>query len=314
VSARPPALVAKSKAMRTLLAEARRYAAADANVLISGETGVGKDAIARLMHAAGPRRREPFLVVDCPGLPATLVESELFGHERGAFTDATVARAGRFEAAGRGTVYLDAVSGLTPDAQGAILRVVEEKRVTRLGGAAAIEVRARIIASADAGLEQAVREGSFRTDLYHRLSVLPLAVPPLRERPEDILPMARTFVSAISAQLRRDPPVLATDAEEALLRYRWPGNARELRHTIERVLVAGAGSRIAAADLPIQVLEGEEAYLAPAAGSRPTLEQVERRYIELVLHAVKGSQTRAAAILGISRKALWEKRRRYGME
>ena len=299
--------------MRTLLGEARRYASADANVLISGETGVGKDAIARLMHASGPRRREPFLVVDCPGLPATLVESELFGHERGAFTDATVARAGRFEAGGRGTVYLDAVSGLGPDAQGAILRVVEEKRVTRLGGAAAIEVRARIIASADAGLEQAVRDGAFRTDLYHRLSVLPLVVPPLRERPEDILPMARAFVAAIAEQLRREPPGLTPDAEDALLRYRWPGNARELHHTLERVLVAGAGDRISAAELPLQVLEGEDAFLAPTAGVRPTLEQVERRYIELVLRDVKGSQTRAAAILGISRKALWEKRKRYGI-
>ena len=299
--------------MRTLLGEARRYAAAEANVLISGETGVGKDAIARMMHATGPRRREPFLVVDCPGLPATLVESELFGHERGAFTDATVARAGRFEAAGRGTVYLDAVSGLSPDAQGAILRVVEEKRVTRLGGAAALEVRARIIASADARLEQEVREGIFRTDLYHRLSVLPLVVPPVRERPEDVLPMARAFLAAIAAQLQREPPGLTSDAEEALLRYGWPGNARELRHTLERVMVGGVGDRIAAADLPIQILEGDEAYLAPSAGTRPTLEQVERRYIELVLRDAKGSQTRAAKILGISRKALWEKRKRYGL-
>jgi len=310
---RPPALVARSKVMRTLLNEARRYAAADANVLISGETGVGKDAVARLMHVAGPRRKEPFLVIDCPGLPATLVESELFGHERGAFTDATAARAGRFEAAGRGTVYLDAVSSLTPDAQGAILRVVEEKRVTRLGGSAAMEVRARIISSADAGIEQAVHEGSFRTDLYHRLSVLPLVIPPLRERPEDILPMARAFVAAIAATHQRTEPSIAASAEDVLLRYHWPGNARELRHTVERVIVAGVGDRITAADLPLQILEGDEAYLARAGQKRPTLEQVERRYIELVLRDVRGSQTQAAEILGISRKALWEKRKRYGI-
>jgi two-component system response regulator HydG len=307
------ALIARSKAMRSLLSEARRYAMADANVLISGETGVGKDALARFMHQSGPRRREPFLIVDCAGLPPTLVESELFGHERGAFTDATVARAGRFEAAGRGTLYLDAVSALSAEAQGAILRVVEEKRVTRLGGSAVAEVRARIIASADADIESAVRSGSFRTDLFHRLSVLPLAVPPLRNRRDDILPLARTFLKAMAKELDRDPPSLTRDAEEALLGYHWPGNVRELRHTLERVLVAGVGDRIAATDLPVEVLERDEAYLTPVGKDRPTLEDVERRYIAMVLKESKNNQTKAAQTLGISRKALWEKRKRYGM-
>ena len=311
---RAPALVARSKAMRTVLNEARRYALADANVLLIGETGVGKDALARLMHHAGPRRKDPFLVVDCAGLPETLVEAELFGHERGAFTDATVARAGRFEAAARGTVYLDAVTALSPDAQGAILRVVEEKRVTRLGAAAASEVRARIISSADATIESAVREGTFRTDLFHRLSVLPLVIAPLRERPEDILPMARAFLAALAKDHGRGAPALTADAEDVLMRYHWPGNGRELRHTLERVIVTGVGERIAAADLPLTVLEGDHAYLAPSGRKRPTLEEVERRYIELVLRDAKGSQTKAAAVLGISRKALWEKRKRYGIE
>jgi DNA-binding NtrC family response regulator len=310
---RAPALVARSRAMRTVLGEARRYALADANVLISGETGVGKDALARLMHHAGPRRKEPFLVVDCAGLPGTLVEAELFGHERGAFTDATVARAGRFEAAGRGTVYLDAVSALSPDAQGAILRVVEEKRVTRLGGAAAVDVRARIISSADANIEAAVREGTFRTDLFHRLSVLPLVIPPLRERPEDILPMARAFLAAIARGHGRPAPDLTPEAEDVLLRYHWPGNGRELRHALERVIVSGVGDRITPADLPLTLLEANDAYLAPGGKRRPTLEEVERRYIELVLRDAKGNQTKAAAVLGISRKALWEKRKRYGI-
>ena len=311
---RAPALVARSKAMRTVLNEARSYALADANVLLIGETGVGKDALARLMHHAGPRRKDPFLVVDCAGLPETLVEAELFGHERGAFTDATVARAGRFEAAARGTVYLDAVTALSADAQGAILRVVEEKRVTRLGAAAASEVRARIISSADATIESAVREGTFRTDLFHRLSVLPLVIAPLRERPEDILPMARAFLAALAKDHGRGAPALTADAEDVLMRYHWPGNGRELRHTLERVIVTGVGERIAAADLPLTVLEGDHAYLAPSGRKRPTLEEVERRYIELVLRDAKGSQTKAAAVLGISRKALWEKRKRYGIE
>ncbi len=299
--------------MRALLRQVRRYAAVDATVLISGETGVGKDALARLLHTSGPRRREPFVTVDCQGLPETLVEAEIFGHERGAFTDATVARAGRFETAGRGTLYLDAVSGLNPTGQGALLRVVEERQVTRLGGTAPIEVRARIIASAQADIEESVRQGRFRAELFHRLRVLPLHVPPLRDRADEIVPLATRFVAAAAARLDRTPPAIAADAQDALLRYHWPGNVRELQHVVERVLLAGVGPAITASSLPIEVLEGNESYLAPAANTRPTLEEVERRYIELTLQFAKGNQTRAAAILGISRKALWEKRKRYGL-
>ena len=303
----------RSAAMRTLLRQARRYAEVDATVLITGETGVGKDAYARLLHASGPRRREPFVTVDCPALPETLVEAELFGHERGAFTDATSARPGRFELAGRGTLYLDAVTRLSAAGQGALLRVVEERRVTRLGGTVAMDVRARIIASADEDAEDAVRNGTLRAELFHRLSVLPVRIPPLRERPEDILPLAVRFVAEAAARLKRAPPAFDDSAGDALLRYRWPGNVRELQHVIERVLLAGVGDRITASALPLDLLESGEAYLAPAGMRRPTLEDVERRYIELTLQHARGNQTRAAEILGISRKALWEKRKRYGL-
>src|SRR5688500_14586417 len=306
-------LFARNSAMRALLRQARRYAAVDATVLITGETGVGKDALARFLHESGPRRREPFVAVDCPALPDTLVEAELFGHERGAFTDATMARPGRFEMAGRGTIYLDAVTRLNPSAQGALLRVVEERRVTRLGGTTALDVRARIIASADAGIEDAVRDGTLRAELFHRLSVLPVKIPPLRERVDEIMPLALMFVDEAAARLNRAAPRIAADAEDALLRYHWPGNVRELQHVVERVLLAGVGDAITVSELPLDVLEANEAYLAPAAAKRPTLEDVERRYIELTLQFARGNQTRAAAILGISRKALWEKRKRFGM-
>jgi len=306
-------LTAVSRPMRDLLRQARRYAAVDATVFITGETGVGKDALARFLHASGPRRREPFITVDCPALPETLVEAELFGHERGAFTDATIARPGRFELAGRGTVYLDAVTRLSHAAQGALLRVVEERRVTRLGGTTGTDVRARIIASSDTDVEDAVRDGSLRADLFHRLSVLPVRLPPLRERPDDILPLARACLSEVAARLERQPPRLTADAEDALVRYHWPGNVRELRHVLERVLLAGVGNEIPANLLPMEVLEGQEAYLAPGVHARPTLDDVERRYIELTLTYARGNQTRAAAILGISRKALWEKRKRFGL-
>lgn len=307
-------LIAVSRVMRDLVTEARRYAAFDANVLITGETGVGKDAMALFLHGAGPRRRLPFVTVDCPSLPAALVESELFGHERGTFTDATTSRPGRFELAGAGTVYLDAVGALSIDAQGALLRVVEEKRVARLGGTTTIDVRARVIASADATIEIAVRDGVFRSDLYHRLRVLPLLIPPLRSRREDIVPLAEAFIDDIAARMRRPAPELSAEARDALVRYAWPGNARELRYTMERALVAGADTQITSADLPIEVLEAGEAYLTPTGPSRPTLDDVERRYIELTLRHAKGNQTEAARLLGISRKSLWEKRKRYGME
>ena len=306
-------LIAVSRPMRELLRQARRYAAVDATVLITGETGVGKDALARFLHASGPRRREPFVPVDCPALPETLVVAELFGHERGAVTDATIARPGRFELAGRGTLYLDAVTRLSPAGQGALLRVVEERRVTRLGGTTGIDMRARLIASAQASVEDAVRDGSLRADLFHRLSVLPVHIPPLRDRTDDILPLARSFLATVSTRLERTPPRLTADAEDALVRYHWPGNVRELRHVLERTVLAGVEDEIRAASLPLDLLEGEEAYLAPGVRSRPTLEQVERRYIELTLTYARGNQTRAAAILGISRKALWEKRKRYGL-
>jgi two-component system, NtrC family, response regulator HydG len=306
-------LTAVSRSMRDLLRQARRYAKVDATVLITGETGVGKDALARLLHASGPRRREPFVTVDCPALPDTLVEAELFGHERGAFTDATVARPGRFEVAGRGTLYLDGVTRLSHNGQGALLRVVEERRVTRLGGTTSTDIRARIIASSDADVEDAVRDGSLRADLFHRLSVLPIRLPPLRERTEEILPLANVFLADVAARLDREPPLVAADAADALVRYHWPGNIRELRHVLERVVLAGVGTAIRADALPIELLEGREAYLAPGTAARPTLEDVERRYIELTLNYARGNQTRAAAILGISRKALWEKRKRYGL-
>ena len=306
-------LIAVSRPMRDLLQQARRYASVDATVLITGETGVGKDALARFLHASGPRKRDPFITVDCPALPETLVEAELFGHERGAFTDATIARPGRFELAGHGTLYLDAVTRLSQAGQGALLRVVEERRVTRLGGTTGTDVRARIIASSDTDVEDAVRDGSLRADLFHRLSVLPVHLPPLRERPDDILPLARRFLSDASEPLKREPPRVSADAADALVRYHWPGNVRELRHVLERVLLTGVGADIRADSLPIEVLEGQEAYLAPGGAARPTLEDVERRYIELTLTYARGNQTKAAAILGISRKALWEKRKRFGL-
>jgi DNA-binding NtrC family response regulator len=298
--------------MRALVAELKRFARADANVLVTGATGVGKDLVARTLHALSDRRRHPFVVVDCPGLAATLIESELFGHERGAFTDATVARPGRFELAGQGVVYLDRVDELPLDAQAKLLRLVEQKQLERLGSNLSVPIRARVVASASDDIATAVREGRFRTDLYHRLRVLPLRVPPLSERPGDLPILVRQLVADAAAARGRRPPTVSRGALAALAAYSWPGNVRELAHVIERVLVATDAPTIVPADLP-------EAVWSPAGivegevKGRPTLDELERQYIAVVLKETRNNQSRAAAILGISRKALWEKRKRYGI-
>jgi len=299
--------------MRALLAELTRYAAADANVLITGGTGAGKDLVARTLHALSSRKRDPFVVVDCPGLPSSLIESELFGHERGAFTDATVARAGKFELAGQGVVYLDRVDELPLDAQGKLLRLVEQKQVERLGSNLSVPVRARVVASASDDITLAVADGRFRTDLYHRLRVLPLRVPSLTERTGDLPILIRRLLSAIAETSGRKAPTLTPDALEALSSYRWPGNVRELGHVLERAVLNTDGPVLSTADLPSSIVSPE---LVADGGTseRPTLDALERRYIAFVLKETRGNQSRAAAILGISRKALWEKRKRYEME
>ena len=305
--------LAHSRALRALLEQVRRFATIVSNVLISGETGTGKNAVARELHTRGPRAKKPFVTVDCAALAGSLIDSELFGHERGAFTDAVAARAGRFELAAGGTVYLDAITELSLEAQGKLLRIVEEKRVERMGGHTSTAVTARVVASAEAGVEDAVRDGRFRGDLFHRVGVLPIRLPPLREHPDDILPLAAYFLRHAGAEARRDPVTLTRDASAALRDYAWPGNVRELRHTIERALqVAGSGP-IALEHLPATVLEAPALKPADAMAHRPTLDEVERRYIAATLNHVRGNQTEAAKMLGISRKALWEKRKRYGL-
>jgi DNA-binding NtrC family response regulator len=310
----PPRFVAHSRVMRDLVEQVRRFARADSNVLIAGETGTGKNAVARELHVRGPRAKQPFVTIDCASVSSSLIDSELFGHERGAFTDAVSARPGRFEIAGSGTVYLDAVTELPIEAQGKLLRIVEEKRVARLGGQTSIAVGARVVASAGSNIEDAVRGGAFRHDLYHRLRVLPILVPPLREHPEDVVPLAQYFLVRAATDAGRDAPALSRDAAAALRDYAWPGNVRELRHTIERAFQAADGATITLEHLPADILEAPALGADGALAHRPTLDEVERRYIAATLRHVRGNQTDAARLLGISRKALWEKRKRYGLD
>jgi DNA-binding NtrC family response regulator len=305
-------VVAESAAMRELVALVLRLADTRSPVLLQGESGTGKDLVAHWLHYGGARREGPFLKVHCPSIPAELLESELFGHERGAFTDARTAKIGKIEMAAGGTLYFDQILDLSPELQAKLLRVVDERSFERLGGTRTLEVDVRFVASSNLDLAQAVREGRFREDLFHRLNVVPLTLAPLRERREDVLPLALSFLAREREAGVTRASGLTPETAELLRGYRWPGNVRELRAVVERAALLTAEGLIPAQALPPQVLE-QPSTLWVGRDRRPTLKDVELAYIRYVLDSVAGSQTRAAAVLGISRKALWEKRRRFGI-
>jgi DNA-binding NtrC family response regulator len=305
-------VVAASPAMREALRVVARLASAGSPVLIEGESGTGKDLVARLLHDQGPRRDAPFLKIHCPSVPGELLESDLFGHERGAFTDARSAKPGRIEMADGGTLYLDQVQDLPAPLQAKLLRVVEEKRFERLGGTRTLQVDVRIVSSSALDLRRAVSAGTFREDLFHRLSVVPLRLPPLRERREEVLPLAELFLLRERERGATRATRFEPAAAELLRGYFWPGNVRELRGVVERAALYSPGERVASAALPEHLLE-QPSSLWAGRESRPSLKDLEQSYIRYVLEQTQGSQTRAAEILGISRKALWEKRRRYGI-
>ena len=305
-------VVAESRAMRELVPLVLRLAETRSPVLLEGESGTGKDLVAYWLHYGGPRREGPFIKVHCPSIPAELLESELFGHEKGAFTDARHAKAGKVEMAAGGTLYFDQVQDLVPALQAKLLRVIEERRFERVGGTHTLEVDVRFVAAANVDLAGAVRAGRFREDLFHRLNVVPLHLAPLRNRREDVLPLAEAFLARERGRGTTVASGFAPEAAEILKGYLWPGNARELRSVVERAAILVPAGEVPPSALPPQLAE-QPATLWAGRDRRPTLKDVEQAYIRWVLDAVGGSQTRAAAVLGISRKALWEKRRRYGI-
>jgi DNA-binding NtrC family response regulator len=307
-----PHVVAESRTMRELLAVLARVATARSPVLLEGESGTGKDLAAHWLHVRGPRRDAPFVKLHCPSIPEDLLESELFGHERGAFTDARRAKPGKIEMADGGTLYLDQVHDLTLSLQAKLLRVVEEMRFERLGGTRTIEVDVRVVSSSTIDLREAVGARTFREDLFHRLSVVPIVLPPLRDHREDILPLARAFLSRERERGTTRASGFEPAAADLLQGYRWPGNVRELRAAVERAALLGGAELVPMAALPAHLLDHPSA-LWTGRRRRPSLRDVEAAYIRYVLEDVSGRQGEAAAILGISRKALWEKRRRYGL-
>jgi DNA-binding NtrC family response regulator len=295
-----------SPAMRRIEAELRRIAQHGSTpVLIAGESGVGKEVVAQRLHQI-QCPLAPFVAVNCAALPETLIEAELFGHERGAFTGAERRRAGVFEQAGEGILFLDEIGDMPLALQSRLLRVVQTRRLTRIGGSTSVAVPARLVCATHRDLESLVRAGQFREDLYYRVKVLEIAIPPLRERPEDILWLAERFVAEHARRFPQERRVLEPPERERLVAYRWPGNVRELHHCLERACILGQGERMAL-DLPDTIEpEGD-----PRLKTRTQAE--ERAAIEAALTAHDYRITETAGSLGISRKTLWQKMKRYGL-
>ncbi|MFL5348100.1 MAG: sigma-54-dependent transcriptional regulator [Hyalangium sp.] len=312
-------LVGDSEPIQKLLAQVRKAAASEATVLVRGESGTGKELVARMLHQQSPRKDGPFVVVHCAALAESLLESELFGHERGAFTGAVKRKLGRFELADGGTLFLDEIGEIPPSVQTKLLRVLQEKELQRVGGEETLKVDVRVVSATHRDLQAEVKAGRFREDLYYRLHIVPLMLPPLRERPEDISTLARHFVAKHAPRVNRRVKGLDDSVLKALARHAWPGNVRELENVIEQSLVFAEGEVLTEADLP--------AHLNPSAprtdasglpiphGDRPLpdiLEDIERQLIARAYEKAGRVKTETARLLGIKTSALYYKLEKYG--
>ena len=295
-----------------LIELAQKVAGAPTTLLITGESGTGKDHLARAIHEMGPRRDAPYLKIDCASLPPQLVESELFGHERGAFTGAVERKLGRFELGGAGTIVLDEVAALSPVAQSKMLRVLQERAFERLGGTETLRIEARLIALTNVDLTAAVAAGRFREDLFFRLNVLTLHVPALRERKADILPLAEHLLASVRGVHGR-PAELSEMSRKMLAGYSWPGNVRELRNALERAVVFTRMESLEPNDFPENVRAAAPGFAGSALHLR-SLEDIEKEAIAATLEATHFKIGRASEILGISRKTLLEKRKKYQLK
>jgi NtrC-family two-component system response regulator AlgB len=296
-----------SPRMRSVLDVLERAASSDAAVLLRGETGTGKGVLARFVHERSARRDRPFAVVNCPTLSEDLLASELFGHAKGAFTGAVRDQEGRVEAAEGGTLFLDEVAEISPGLQAKLLRFLQERQFERVGETRTRTADVRLVAATNRDLETDVKTGRFREDLYFRLNVIEVTVPPLRDRPEDVLPLARRFMEFFARQARRPAPQLSPDAERVLVAHGWPGNVRELRNAVERAIILAPGQVLGAEAFPARVA----AETGPLLGGDVTLEELEREHILRVLARIP-SPDEAARILGIDASTLWRKRKKYG--
>jgi len=313
-------IIGESEPMQRVKALARKVAESPSStVLITGESGTGKDLIAKVVHYGSDRADAPFLNITCSALPETLLESELFGHERGAFTDARQQKRGLFEQGDDGTVFLDEVAETVPTFQAKLLRFLEERTFHRLGGTTDIKVNVRVIAATNQDLEKTVRDGKFREDLYYRLNVMRIEMPPLRDRGRDIILLAEHYIRAFSSEFRRPVRRLTKSAEQALLDYSWPGNVRELRNLIERAVLLSESEALDAKDFETMHAVRASSSAAPDGSiSLPAeglnIEDVERRLVTLALERTRGNQTRAAALLGLHRDQIRYRIEKFGLK
>jgi two-component system response regulator HydG len=308
----PLGIVAKSSTMARLVDLARRVAKVDSTVLITGESGSGKERVARLVHEDSMRAAGPFVAVNCGAITETLLESELFGHARGAFTGATQDRPGLFEAANSGTLLLDEVGEVSPGMQVKLLRALQEREIRRVGENKSRKVDVRVLAATNRDLAQGVVGGGFRQDLYYRLKVVELHVPPLRQRRDDVLPLARVLLADAALRMKRKIASLTPDAADQLLRYEWPGNVRELENAMERAVALARGSRVQLEDLPEEIRQPVAIPVASKGRIRP-LDEVEKEYILAALELNDGNQTHTAAQLQIGSATLYRRLKSYGL-
>ena len=313
MTALPPAarVVTSDPGMRKILQSAEKAAAATAPVLITGESGTGKELIAGLVHEAGPRASRPFIKVNCAAIPEPLLESELFGHEKGAFTNAVAQRKGKFELAHEGTIFLDEIGDMSPTTQAKILRVLQEQEFERVGGTETIHSDIRVIAATNKDLRLLIQRDSFREDLYYRLCVITIHVPPLRERPGDVELLIDHFLRLYGAQYSRTIRGLDEQTRELLLAHTWPGNVRELKNCIERATIFCEGDLVTLEDLPSQYMELEGTHLGQKL--QTTFDQLNRSMILEALEKSKGKKSKAADMLNINRRTLYNRMRKLGL-
>lgn len=304
-------VVGESQGMKKVMDIVRKVSPTESTVLITGESGTGKELLAREIHNHSPRLNAPFVVVDCGALVETLFESELFGHVKGSFTGAHVTKHGRFEVANGGTIFLDEISSISLNIQAKLLRVIQEREVTRIGSSKPIKVDVRILAATNEDLADCVQKGKFREDLFYRLSVVPIHLPPLRERKEDIPLLIEHFLQKYNKRARKQIKSLNNNVLKALKEYDWPGNIRELENTIERAVVLSKGEEIELGDLVYHRISSVASLMSPIDGRYRTLEEIEKEYVKIVLNAHQGNRSRTAKVLGIDRKTLLAKIKKY---
>ena len=313
-------LIGSGAKMRRVFETIQKVAETDLSVLIRGESGTGKELVAQALHESSRRRAQPFVAVNCAAINKELVESELFGHEKGAFTGADARRIGRFEAADGGTIFLDEIGDMAPETQAKVLRVLEERKLERVGSTKTIEVDVRVVSATHRDLEERAKEGAFREDLYYRLKVVEIELPPLRDRIEDLPALSDRFLGQVAERLERDKKILSEEALARLSRHEWPGNVRELRNVLERAAVLAAGVEIGAADLSLDAdlehvpSESPDLDIPFSEAKKQTVERFERRYLSEALREHEGNVSRTANAIGMVRQSLQQKIRELGLK